>query len=154
MKNRIKAHHLAACDRYDAGKTKPPTRKQAQAWLSPIRKALIEIKGGEVDSNRGYAITRLHHADNDFARVDFCINGFTAMLDRLAPDFDTGPLKVVSRKLANGVLLTVPEIDACFSVINACESLLITFSRQQLKDAALTEQINIEMERHGIKEAA
>lgn len=147
MSKRIKAHYLAACDRYDAGKIKPPTRKQAQALLSPIRKALIEIKSGEVDSHRGYAITRLHHADNDFARVDFCINGFTAMLDRLAPDFDTRPLKVVSRKLANGVLLTVPEIDAC-------ESLLITFSRQQLKDAALTEQINIEMERHGIKEAA
>ena len=29
----------AAIARYKAGKQKPPTRAQAQAWLAPIRKA-------------------------------------------------------------------------------------------------------------------
>lgn len=131
MSKRIKAHHLAACDRYEAGHGKPPTRKQAQAWLAPIRRAFVQIKSGEVDAHRGYPITRIHHADNDFARIDHCINGFAAMLERLAPEFD-----------------------ACFRRINACEDLLITFSRAQLKAAALTEQVNIELERIGLKEAA
>lgn len=114
----------------------------------------MQIKSGEVDAHRGYPITRIHHADNDFARIDHCINGFVAMLERLAPEFDITPLKSVSKKLENGVLMTVPEIDACFRVLNACEDLLITYSRAQLKAAALTEQLNIELERIGLKEAA
>ena len=38
------------------------------------------------DAYRGYAITRIHHADNDFARVDHAINGFVALMDRLLKD--------------------------------------------------------------------
>ena len=145
---------LAACDRFKSGKQKPPTRKQAQAWLAPIRKAFREIKTGEVDSHRGYAITRIHWADEDFARVDHCINGFTAMLDRLMPEFDTGAMKRVSKKLAAGVLLTHDEVEACFVVLNQCEDRLIKHKRFELMDAALTEQVNIELERLGMKEAA
>ena len=73
-----RARYLASCDRFKADKQKPPTRKQARAWLAPIRKALTEMLSGEVDSHRGYAITRIHHADNDFARIDHAINGFDA----------------------------------------------------------------------------
>jgi hypothetical protein len=140
--------------KYDAGHSRPPTRKQAAAWLHPIRKAFREMKSGECDAHRGYAITRIHHADNDFARVDHCINGFVAMLERLSPEFDIQAMKKVSKKLENGVLMTVQEIDACFAVLNACEDLLVTIPRSALKDAALVEQINIEMELLGIKGAA
>lgn len=151
---RHQRRHLAAVAQYKADSQKPPTRKQAQAWLAPIRRAFVEIKSGEVDAHRGYPITRIHHADNDFARVDHCINGFVAMLNRLAPEFDTGPMERVSKKLSNGILLTVPEVDGCFTTLNDCEDLLLTFTRAQLKDAAQVEQINIEFERMGIKEAA
>lgn len=100
-------------DTYKAGHHKPPTRKQAKAWLAPIRRAMAELKSGEVDAHRGYVITRLNPSDTDFARIDHCINGFTAMMDRL-----------------------------------------IKFTRAALKDAAVTEQINIELELAGLKEAA
>ena len=151
---RARAAYLASCARYQAEKSKPPTRKQAQAWLLPIRRAFNEIRTGEADAHRGYVITRIHHADNDFARVDHCINGFTALLDRLMPEFDTAALKKVSKKLANGVLLEFGEVDACFVVLNACEDALIKFKRADLIDASQTEMVNIEMERLGIKEAA
>ncbi len=153
-RRRMQARHVAACAQYQAGHDKPPTRSQAQAWLEPIRKALREMQRGEIDAHRGYPITRIHHTDDDFARVDHCINGFTAMLDRLMPEFDAGPLKRVSRKLENGILLTPAEVDACFSTIKQCENRLLKFTRRQLKDAALTEQINIELEMLGLKEAA
>ena len=151
---RQQLRHQAAVARYKSGLLKPPTRKQAQAWLSPIRNAFEQIRSGEVDSHRGYAITRIHWADEDFARIDHCVNGFTAMLDRLAPAFDTGPLKRVSKKLENGILLTLEEVDSCFAVLADTESLLLKFTREQLIDAAKTEQINIELERMGLKEAA
>ena len=151
---RMQLRHAAAITRYQDEKHKPPTRAQARAWLDPIRRAFNELKSGEIDAVRGYAITRIHWADEDYARVDWCINGFTAMLDRLMPEFDTEPMKKVSRKLSAGVPLTVAEIDASFAVLNACESLMITFKRSDWMDVALTEQLNIELERLGFKEAA
>lgn len=141
-------------DTYKAGHQKPPTRKQAKAWLAPIRRAMAELKSGEVDAHRGYVITRLNPSDTDFARIDHCINGFTAMMDRLMPEFDCRSLKTVSRKLSNGILLTHQEIEACFATLNDCEDRLIKFTRAALKDAAVTEQINIELELAGLKEAA
>lgn len=144
----------AAVARYRAGKQKPPTRAQAQALLAPIRKAFAEIKTGEVDAYRGYAITRIKPTDEDFARIDYCINGFVALIDRLLPDLDTGPMKRVSAKLANGVLLEMADLEACDAVLNATEDRLLTKTRAELIDAANTEMTVIELERLGLKEAA
>lgn len=149
--SRVQLHHQSVVAQYHAGHSKPPTRKQAKSWLAPIRKALGEIKAGEVDAVRGYPITKMHNADEDYARIDYAINGFVAMIVRLMPDFDTSPMDSLAKKLANGILLEVGEIDACFALINDCEDRLITFSRQALKEAADTEMINIELERLGLK---
>ena len=144
----------AAKQRYQAERNKPPTRKQVQAWLALIRKALSEIRTGECDAYRGYAITRIHHADNDFARVDHAINGFVALMDRLLKDVDTSCLKKVSAKLEAGILLELQEVDACAELLKEAERHLLTFKRRELIDAANTEMINIELERLGMKEAA
>ena len=69
------------------------------------------------------------------------------------PALDTGPLKRVSKKLETGVLLAAAELDNCFALLNTVENQLLTYTRSQLKDAALTEQINIELELLGIKSA-
>ncbi len=154
LNKRERARYLAACARYQADKQKPPTRSQAQAWLAPVRRAFIEMRTGSMDTYRGYAITRIHWKDEDFARVDHAINGFLALFDRLAPAFDASALRKVSKKLELGVLIEYHEVDACFATLNACEKLLITFKRADLIDAANTESIKIEFERMGLKEAA
>lgn len=151
---KARARYLAACDRYAADKNKPPTRAQAKAWLAPIRKAFVEILSGEVDAHRGYAITRIQRADNDFARIDHAINGFTALIQRLMPDFDLAPVTRISKKLENGILLEAKEVHEAMAMLKACENKLIKFKRSELTDAANTEMINIELERMGIKEAA
>lgn len=152
---RQQRRHQAIVARYHAEKAKPPTRRQAQAWLAPIRKALDEMRSGEVDAYRGYAITRIHHADNDFARVDHAINGFVALIERLLPDLDIGCMRRVSAKLTNGVLLTLAELDTCTALLNTVEDRLIKIPRRDLTDAANTEMIRIELEQLGmIQEAA
>lgn len=150
----IQRHHRAVCDQYKASSKKPPTRAQAKAWLAPIRKAFIEMLSGEVDSHRGYAITRIHHADNDFARIDHAANGFVALINRLMPDFDVQPISRVSKKLGAGMLLEAAEVHECLALLKHCEDRLIKFRRFELVDAANTEMVNIELERLGIKEAA
>lgn len=151
---RMQLRHAQAIAQYQAGKQKPPTRKQAQAWLAPIRKALAEIMTGEVDTHRGYPITRIHWADNDVARIDHAINGFVALMERLMPDLDTGPMKRLSKKLEAGVLLELHEVTACQALIDSVEDRLLKFKRSDLVDAANTEMMVIELERLGLKEAA
>lgn len=151
---RTQLRHAAAVARYQAGKNKPPTRKQAKAWLAPIRKALAEIMTGEVDTHRGYPITRIHWADNDVARIDHAINGFVALIERLMPDLDSSPMKRMSKKLEAGALLELHEVTACQSLIDSVEDLLLKFKRSDLVDAANTEMVVIELERLGLKEAA
>lgn len=147
---RQQLRHRQVYDQFKAGKQKPPTRKQAKAWLAPIRKAFNEMLTGEVDSYRGYAITRIHHADNDFARVDHAINGFLALIERLLPDFDISAIKRVSNKLENGILLEAKEVHECLALLAQCEDLLIKFRRADLVDAANTEMTRIEFERLGL----
>ena len=151
---RQQLRHHAAIAQYQAGKRKPPTRKQAKAWLAPIRSALAELRTGEVDSWRGYAITRIKRNDEDFARIDHCINGFCALIARLMPDTDISPFTRLAKKLESGIMLTVSEIDECLALIKRVENGLITFSRERMMDAANTEMVAIELERLGIKEAA
>lgn len=146
---RLRARYLADYARYQAENNKPPTRAQIRAWLEPMRRAFDEMRSGEMDAYRGYAITRINPADEDFARVDFCINGFVSMLARLAPEFDTGAMKKVSKKLEAGILLELQEVDACLSILKECEVMMRKFTRGQLKDAAQTEQVVIELERLG-----
>lgn len=147
---RSQLRHQANIARFQAGKHKPPTRKQAQAWLAPIRKAMIELQTGYVDAYKGYAITRIHWSDNDFARIDYCINGFVCLIDRLLPEISTEPMKRISKKLENGVLLAPAEIDAALVLLKQVENRLIDFKRDTLIDAANTEITRIEFERLGL----
>lgn len=152
--NRTQRHRRTLVDQYAAGRNKPLTRAQARAWLAPIRKAFVEMLSGEVDSYRGYAITRIHHADNDFARIDHAANGFTALIERLMPDFYLAPIRRISKKLEAGMLLEAREVDDALALLKRCEDRLIKFRRSDLVSAAKTEMIAIELEQLGIKEAA
>lgn len=133
---KARARYLASCDRFKADKQKPPTRKQARAWLAPIRKAMTEMLSGEVDSHRGYAITRIHHADTDFARIDHACNGFLALLERLMPDFDISAIRKISKKLEAGILLEASEVHDALALLKHCEDRLIKFRRFKLVEAA------------------
>lgn len=129
---------------------KKVTRRQIRSWLSPIRKCFSEMRSGEVDAIRGYAVTRLNHND-EYARIDFCIAGFRALIARLCQQIDVSALERIEKKLAAGVPLTVAEIDGAMSLLKRCEDALIKKSYAEIKDTVLTEQIQIEFD---MREAA
>jgi|GEM_PF-3666862 len=58
------------------------TRRQAQAFLAPMRRAINEMRSGEVDAVQGYAITRL--PTHGYARLDYCLAGTRAFNDRMS----------------------------------------------------------------------
>jgi hypothetical protein len=129
------------------------TRRQARSWLSPMRACLRQMLAGEVDAINGYPVTRLHHND-DYARVDFCIAGFRALLDRLCPEIGTGPMARLEKRLAHGVPVTAAEIEQALAVCTLAESALLRHPVAVVKAAVMTEQIVIELESLGLKDAA
>ena len=129
------------------------TRRQSRQWLEPMRKSFMAMREGEVEAIRGFPVTRIDATD-EYARIDYAINGFAAVLERLAPELDTKPLHKVSKRLANGISLTVADLDRCLALLTAAEGRLIKIPRRQIRTAVLTEQIAIEMEQAGLKEAA
>lgn len=133
--------------------TKRVTRRQIQSWLLPIRRCFAEIKTGEVDSMRGYAVTRLDEKDT-YARIDFCIAGFRALIQRLCPQLDSGKLLRVEKKLAAGTPLTVAEIDEALSFLHDCDDALIKHTVAAVKHAVLVEQISIEMDELNMRRVA
>ena len=72
------------------------TRRQVDGWFLPIRRALNEMLTGEVDSIRGYAVTRLHNGD-EYERVDWCMAGFVGVLSRIFPELDLSPMTKLQR---------------------------------------------------------
>lgn len=121
------------------------TRKQIRSWLAPMRSCFAQMRSGSVDSIRGYAVTRLDHTD-EYARIDHCIAGFRALIDRLCPEINTLSIQMVEKKLAAGIPLTVDQIDAALTLISRCEDALVKKTVAELKDAVVTEQILIELD--------
>lgn len=129
------------------------TRKQMRSWLEPMRSCFAQIRSDNVDSIRGYAVTRLDHND-EYARIDHCIAGFRALIARLCPQIDVTALEKIEKKLAQGVPLTIAEIDSALSLIRKCEDALVKRTVQEVKDAVITEQVCIELDELGLREAA
>lgn len=130
------------------------TRRQARSWLDPMRRTFREMaETGAVDSVQGYAVTRLHTGD-DYARVDYAIAGFRALIERLWPGTDLAPLVRIEKRLASGNMIERADLVATFTLLNDIERRLMKKTVREVKDAVLAEQIIIEMEQLGIKEAA
>ena len=120
------------------------TRRQAQSFLAPMRRAINEMRSGEVDAVQGYAITRL--PTHGYARLDHCLAGTSAFLERLAPQIDCTPLTRIEKKLAHGTPLTMAELDACTAVLRRVEDAMTGADRRTVQSVLLTTQIAIELE--------
>lgn len=65
---------------------------------------------------------------------------------RLFPDLAIYHMERIEKRLANGVLVAQSDLDGALREIRTAEDLLIKVTREELKSAVLTEQINIEIE--------
>ena len=135
----------------EGGRMKRMTRKQVAGWFLPIRRALNEMLSGEVDSIRGYAVTRLHHGD-EYERVDYCIAGFVGVISRIFKERDISALTKIEKRLANGAPVTVADIEDALALLKSLETPLVKADWHEIKSALTTEMISIELDE--IREAA
>ena len=125
------------------------TRRQVDGWFLPIRRALNEMLTGEVDSIRGYAVTRLHHGD-EYERVDYCLAGFVGVIGRIFPEADLSPLTRLQKRLAAGAPVTEAEIHAALAFLKSLETPLIKQDWHHIKSCLTTEMLSIELSELGM----
>lgn len=121
------------------------TRRQVDGWFLPIRAALNEMLSGEVDSIRGYAVTRLHNGD-EYERVDYCLAGFVGVLSRIFPDLDLSPMTKLQRLLAAGTPIHAEDVHKALALLKSLETPLIKHDWHAIKAALTTEMISIELD--------
>ena len=152
---RRQLQHQAAVARYQAGKNKRLERRRVQSFMSPITRAINQMITGEadVDAETDMPITRLAHND-EWEETHKCINGFVAAMERLMPDVDLDPLRWVSSDLMKGKLMSEKKVLAAKRTLKAIEDRMICCTWDQVMDATRATQIEIELEKLGLKEAA
>lgn len=128
------------------------SRREAAIIIDPIRRSLMMAKTGEVDSINGYP----HMIDwrGQWSRIDEALEGWVDCWTRFQSGIDLGPLERLRKKLTNGVMLTLEEIDAALGTLRQQEKALTRLPKDFIRRQTDTELINIELEQLGIKEAA
>ena len=122
------------------------TRKQARAWLDPMRRCFAEMRSGFVTAIDGRAVTRLHEGDDGWARVDYCIAGFVGLIGRLSPKLGIDNMLAIWSKLEADQLVTQAELDGALREIRRAEDVLVKMTVKDLASVVTTEQIAIELE--------
>ena len=125
------------------------TRRQVGGWFLPIRAALNEMLSGQVDSIRGYAVTRLHNGD-EYERVDYCLAGFVGVLSRIFPELDLSPMTKLQRLLAAGTPIHAADVHKALALLKSIETPLIKEDWHRIKACLTTEMLSIEFSEMGM----
>lgn len=134
---------------YQAEMNRPPTRKQARAWVDPLRRAIASLLQGEVDTLKGHPIFEIKWAGNPVARIDHSLNGFVSIMRRMNPESKVEAIEHLAKRLTYGIMLTEEEVHAALSELAQTEHEIIKHTRKQLMDWVQTEQISCALQARG-----
>lgn len=133
-----------------------PTLADMYQLFTPIYKTLDDLASGEVASARGVPVMLF---DGVWAEIHEAMLGWACCWQRICDDqgvqYDPTPLNRMAKKLENGVLLELEDIERARAVIDLTKAVFLRTPAHVLKQHSITEQIAIEFEKRDlIKEAA
>ena len=133
-----------------------PSLLEMHALFSPIFKTMDDLASGEVEHDKGIPIMLF---DGEWAAIHSAMIGWACCWDRICNDrgiaYDSAPLRKLARKLENGVMLEVSDIEQAKANIEFTRQVFRKTPASVLKQHSVTEQIAIEFEKRNlIKEAA
>ena len=132
-------------------KAKTPNVVETLAIFKPIIEGINSLRD-EVMTINGYPAFVDHKGE--LSRIDLALAGWIDCWKRIDPSMDTAPLAKLAKKLEYGSPIFEEEIEACAACINKQISRFLTLPTERIIHHAMTEQIAIQLEQMGIKEAA
>jgi len=133
-----------------------PSLLEMHALFTPIFKTMDDLASGEVEHEKGIPIMLF---DGAWAAIHSAMIGWACCWDRICRDqgieYDSEPLRKLARKLENGVMLEMSDIEQARANIEFTRQVFRKTPASVLKKHSITEQIAIEFEKRDlIKEAA
>ncbi len=133
-----------------------PSLLEMHALFAPIFATLDELSSGEVMHEKGIPVMLF---DGELAAIHAAMIGWACCWDRICKDrgvaYDSSPLRKLSKKLENGVMLEKTDIEQVRANIELTRQVFMRTPASVLKQHSITEQIAIEFEKRDlIKEAA
>lgn len=133
-----------------------PSILEMQALFTPIFNTLDELASGEVAHDKGTPVMLF---DGALCAIHSAMIGWACCWDRICADrgvaYDSGPLHKLAKKLENGVMLEVSDVEQARANIELTRQVFMRTPARVLKHHSITEQIAIEFEKRDlIKEAA
>lgn len=128
-----------------------PTLAETLAIFRPIIAGIHSLRD-EVPTIHGYPA--FVDYKGEWSRIDQALRGWIDCWKRLDPKLDTTPLQRLARKLEYGTPIFEDELAACAACINKQISRFLTLPVASILHHAMTEQISIQLEQMGLKDAA
>ena len=132
-------------------KTKSPSLAETLAVFKPIIAGINSLRD-EVLTVHGYPAFIDH--TGQLSRIDHALRGWIDCWKRMDPSMDTSPLSRLAKKLEYGMPIFEEDIEECASNLNKQISRFMVLPTEAILHHAMTEQISIQLEQMGIKEAA
>lgn len=126
------------------------------ALFTPIFETLAGLASGEVAHDKGIPIMLF---GGEWAAIHSAMIGWACCWDRICSDqgiaYDSEPLRKLAKKLENGVMLEVSDIEHARANIEFTRQVFRRTPAYILRKHSVTEQIAIEFDKRNlIKEAA
>lgn len=125
---------------------------EAFRTFQPVRLAVSMLRSGEVPVDRGYPVMK--DWMGDWVRMDVALEGWANCWDRLFGAIDCSALRKLAKKLENGVLLNESELDDVDRLLDLQQAAFVRMDSSVVLDKMRTEEIAIELDSLGLREAA
>lgn len=132
-------------------KSSNPSLAETLAIFKPIIEGINSLRD-EVIAIHGYPAFVDHRGQ--LSRIDYALSGWIDCWKRMDATLDTSALIKLAKKLEYGTPIFEEEIEACAACLNKQIGRFMTLPTEAILHHAMTEQISIQLEQMGIKEAA
>lgn len=131
-----------------------PSLESTRAVFAPLYTAFENLEAGEIEVSRGKPIFKDLHGE--WCELAPAMHGWADCWERVGKDqgisFDFKPLRKLAQKLDYGIPVTAEEVAAAKAVINHTRKAFMSLPVEITRHHALVEQVQIQVDRLGLKE--
>lgn len=124
---------------------------EAYRIFEPVR-SMLSVLRGEVETINGYPVMK--DWDGTYSRVDYALIGWAECWDRLFGTTNNEPIRRLAARLGNGVPVFEEDLLAVEAILDVQQKAMVRMRVDEVQSKMTTQQIAVELETLGLREAA